>query len=480
MGGTSYEPQKKALSAGVQFVIATPGRLIDLYKEHVIDLKQVRAIVFDEADRMFDMGFKEDAKYVLRRIPDHRQFLVFSATLNFDVLNMAYQFGSNPIEVNVSKDRPKADQVTDVIFHVGQSEKPQYLLSLLKKHAPQQAIIFNNFKSRVERLAVFLTRNNIPAMGISSLLTQAHRNRVMEQFKSENNQNILVATDVAARGLDIKNVDMVINMDLPEDPENYVHRIGRTGRAGAKGVAFSLVSDRDVISLGRIEEYLGHKVTVNWVEDNELFTEFKPYPKESEVTPPRIQSFSSGNPTSRKKTRGRSRSSSPTSTGGRGRKSFRSSASAHSATSTTSTKNSAPSSSIQDMQNMSEKSTSTHRDRRMGRHKKNEKVSTSSSSSSSSALNSNFKERKTEEAKNQRRNSNNDSSSKKISSTLKSKEAQNSSQEKKKTTKKRKKVYSYRSQNKKYSHQLSSQNSSSKSSQPIGQKVSGWVKKLFS
>ena len=283
-GGTSYEPQKKALQEGVQFVIATPGRLIDLYKEHLIDLKQVRAIVFDEADRMFDMGFKDDAKYILRRIPEKRQFLVFSATLNFDVLNVAYQFGANPVEVNVSKDRAKADHVTDEIFHIGQDEKPRYLLSLLKKHKPRQAIVFSNFKSNIERIVTFLTRNGVPAMGISSLLTQAQRNHVMQQFKSDNDQNILIATDVAARGLDIKGVDIVINFDLPDDPENYVHRIGRTGRAGEEGMAFSIVSDRDVVSLSRIESYLEHKIKTGWIEDTDLMKDIQTYPTKSEMS----------------------------------------------------------------------------------------------------------------------------------------------------------------------------------------------------
>ena len=282
-GGVSYDPQKQALKKGVQFVIATPGRLIDLYKEHIIDLKQVRAIVFDEADRMFDMGFKDDAKYILRRIPEHRQFLVFSATLNFDVLNMAYQFGSNPIEININKDQAKADHVTDAIFHIGQSEKPKYLLSLLKKHTPHQAIIFSNFKSEIELIVTFLIRNKVPAIGISSLLTQAQRERVIKQFKSDNDQNILVATDVAARGLDIKEVNTVINFDLPEDPENYVHRIGRTGRAGKKGLAFSVVSDRDVESLTRIESYLEHKINTGWMEDADIIEDFKPYPRKSDM-----------------------------------------------------------------------------------------------------------------------------------------------------------------------------------------------------
>lgn len=274
-GGVSYDKQKEALRGGVEFVIATPGRLIDLYKENLVDMKQVRAIVFDEADRMFDMGFKDDMKYILTRVPKERQFLVFSATLNLDVLNTAYQFGANPVEFNVSRDQAKAENVEDKILHVGQDEKGAHLLALLKLHSPRQAIIFSNFKMNVPRISQFLNDNGFPAVAISSLLTQSQRNRVMEQFKGDSDKNILVATDVAARGLDIKGVDMVINFELPDDPENYVHRIGRTGRAGAKGIAFSLVSDRDVDALSRVEGYLKHKVETDFVEEANLPKEFK-------------------------------------------------------------------------------------------------------------------------------------------------------------------------------------------------------------
>jgi len=274
-GGVAYEKQKDALRGGVEFVIATPGRLLDLYKDNLIDLKQVRAIVFDEADRMFDMGFKDDMKYILTRVPKERQFMVFSATLNLDVMNTAYQFGANPVEFNVSRDQPKAENVEDKIMHVGQDEKGAHLLALLKLHTPRQAIIFSNYKMNVPRVSQFLNDNGFPAVAISSLLTQSQRNRVMEQFKGDSDKNILVATDVAARGLDIKGVDLVVNYELPDDPENYVHRIGRTGRAGAKGLAFSLVSDRDVDALSRVEGYLKHKVNVDFLEEDKIPKDYK-------------------------------------------------------------------------------------------------------------------------------------------------------------------------------------------------------------
>ncbi len=278
-GGTGYEKQKEGLRNKVDFVIATPGRLIDLYKENYVDLKQVKALVFDEADRMFDMGFKDDMKYLLQRIPNQRQLMVFSATMNLDVMTTVYQFGSNPVEINISKDSARAENVKDEIFHVGQEEKPFFLLSLLNLHKPKQAIVFTNFKNNVEKIAQFLIENGLPAVPISSLLSQSQRNKVMELFKAADNQyNIMVATDVAARGLDIKGVDLVVNFELPQDSESYVHRIGRTGRAGQMGQAFSLVSDRDVESLQRIEDYLQQKIAVGFLDDSQLVKDFKPFP----------------------------------------------------------------------------------------------------------------------------------------------------------------------------------------------------------
>ncbi len=283
-GGSSYETQKKKVADRVEFVIGTPGRLIDLYKNHILDFRQVRAIVFDEADRMFDMGFKDDMRYLLQRIPKSRQYLIFSATLNFDVLHTAYRFGADPVEFDLSRDVVKSENVDDCIFHIGENDKPQYLISLLKKENPRQTIVFSNFKVHVERIANFLRANGVPAMGISSLLTQGQRHRVMMQFReTNNNQNVLVATDVAARGLDIQNVDVVINYDLPDDSESYVHRIGRTGRAGECGHAMSLVSEKDVEALQRIENFLKYKIQIGWLENDELAQNMKPMLSERDL-----------------------------------------------------------------------------------------------------------------------------------------------------------------------------------------------------
>ncbi len=279
-GGTGYEKQKEALKGGLHFIVSTPGRLLDLYKEHFVDFKKVRCVIFDEADRMFDMGFKDDMKYILGRIERTRQFLVFSATLNFDVLNTAYEYGAEPIEINISRDQAKADNVKDAIFHIGNNEKPQQLLSLIRKENPKQVIIFTNFKNNVDRISNFLSANNIPSMGLSSLMNQSQRNHVISKFKEENNLNVLVATDVAARGLDITGVDLVINYELPQDCESYVHRIGRTGRAGNEGKAFSFVSDKDVDSLARIEEFTKKKIEIQHLDDIDYVKDFKPMQSE--------------------------------------------------------------------------------------------------------------------------------------------------------------------------------------------------------
>jgi|GEM_PF-1247679 len=276
-GGVAYEEQKKALKEGVDFVIATPGRLIDLFKDNFFDPKQVKCVIFDEADRMFDMGFKEDMKFLLDRIPRDRQFLVFSATLNFDVLTVAYEYGSDPVEIEIDRELPRTEQVKDEILHVGHNEKPMFLLSILKSQDYEQAIVFSNFVRNTPKIEKFLRDNGLKAAGISSALSQSQRMSVMKKFK-DGEINILVATDVAARGLDIENVDLVVNFELPDDSENYIHRIGRTGRAGREGVALSVVSERDVAALNRLESFLKSKLNIGWLEEDLLLKDFKSFP----------------------------------------------------------------------------------------------------------------------------------------------------------------------------------------------------------
>lgn len=286
-GGVPHKKQIEDIKAGADFVIATPGRLIDLFKDHVIDLGQVRTVVFDEADRLFDMGFSDDICYVLDRIPRERQFLAFSATLNLQVLQTCYEYGSDPKEIGEKGDSLKAPDVNDEIFHISRSEKPKYLYSILKKHNPKQVIVFSNLKKNVERISNFLNLNDFPSEAISSLISQDRRNKIIEKFKNSGELKVLVGTDLAARGLDIRNVDLVINYDLPSDAATYVHRIGRTGRAGDKGKAFGLVCEFDVEPLDRIQELLGEKIEIGWMDDEDLINPPKRFPSES----PRNKSY---------------------------------------------------------------------------------------------------------------------------------------------------------------------------------------------
>lgn len=287
VGGIEIEKDIEQLRSPIDFLIATPGRLIDLYKNHHLHLGQVQSLVLDEADKLFDMGFRDDIKYIVSRVPNHRQFLLFSATLNLEVMELAYRFNSDPIEVNLSRrDIPK-DLIEEGLYHVGQKEKPCYLLSLLNKENWNNAIVFSNYKKQVLDLEFFLTKNGIQAMGLSSALSQSQRNKVIQNFKSEKESKVLIATDVAARGLDISGVDLIINYDIPSYFETYIHRIGRTGRAGKKGKAINLSSDYDVEALVNIEQSLKHKIPVLWLEKTEFVEDFKPYQKISDIkTPP--------------------------------------------------------------------------------------------------------------------------------------------------------------------------------------------------
>lgn len=282
VGGMSSEDQIKAIQGGARLITGTPGRVIDLFKERALDLSKVDLLVFDEADRMFDMGFIKDMHYILSKVNPKRQILLFSATMNFSVLNMVYEYGANPQEINVSRDQMTAEKIQQVLFHVGDKEKPAALLALVKKHAGENgtAVVFVNYKERVPWVAAFLTKNGIPAQGLSSLLRQEKRNKIIQGFKA-GEYRALVATDVASRGLDVDNVSLVVNYHLPEEAPTYVHRIGRTARAGRQGIAVSICSSEDAYNQMRVEEFLGHKIPVEWLTEEEMPKEVK-FPRRDE------------------------------------------------------------------------------------------------------------------------------------------------------------------------------------------------------
>ncbi len=275
-GGIDYEKQRTALAAGVDVLIGTPGRLIDYYKQHVYSLRKTRYLVIDEADRMFDMGFIDDLRFLLRKLPDfsRRQSMLFSATLSYRVMELAYEFMNLPEKISVTPEKVTVDKVAQALYHVGKHEKVPLLLGILKKEQPERALVFVNTRRAADMLVERLTRNTWTAAAITGDILNKKRLRLLEEFKA-GQLPLLVATDVASRGIDVKDVSHVFNFDLPQDAEDYVHRIGRTGRAGAEGKAVSLACEEYVYSLEAIEKYIGQKIPVAWAEDDMFVKEVR-------------------------------------------------------------------------------------------------------------------------------------------------------------------------------------------------------------
>ena len=262
-GGTGYEQQRKRLEQGVDILIGTPGRLIDYYKQRVFDLREIQVVVLDEADRMFDLGFIKDIRYLLRRMPkpEKRLGLLFSATLSFRVTELAYEHMNNPVSVKIEPDRVTVDRVKQVCYMTANDEKIPLLIGLLRHMDPRRTIVFVNTKRAADAIWGFLEGNELHSAVLSGDVPQRKRLKLLRHFQS-GELPVLVATDVAARGLHIPDVSHIINFDLPEDAEDYVHRIGRTARAGASGEAISFVCERYAFSLPDIEAFIGHKIAM--------------------------------------------------------------------------------------------------------------------------------------------------------------------------------------------------------------------------
>ncbi|HEC15753.1 MAG TPA: ATP-dependent RNA helicase RhlB [Sedimenticola sp.] len=260
-GGTGYDQQRKQLEEGVDILIGTPGRLIDYFKQKIFDLRAIEVVVLDEADRMFDLGFIKDIRYLLRRMPppDKRLGLLFSATLSFRVTELAYEHMNNPEAVKIETDKVTADKVKQTCYMTANEEKIPLLIGLLRHMDPHRTIVFVNTKREADRVWGYLEGNGLHAAVLSGDVPQKKRMSLLRQFQS-GELPVMVATDVAARGLHIPDVSHVINYDLPEDAEDYVHRIGRTARAGASGDAISFACERYAFSLPDIEDYIGHKI----------------------------------------------------------------------------------------------------------------------------------------------------------------------------------------------------------------------------
>jgi ATP-dependent RNA helicase RhlB len=261
-GGTGYEQQREAVRAGVDILIGTPGRLIDYFKQHVFDLRAIQVIVMDEADRMFDLGFIKDIRYLLRRCPpaEQRMGMLFSATLSYRVTELAYEHMNNPEEVKIEAEMT-ADRVREVGYMTANEEKIPLLIGLLKQMPDARSIVFVNTKRAADLVWGFLQGNGFDSAILSGDVPQNKRLSLLKKF-TEGDVDVLVATDVAARGLHIPAVSHVFNFDLPDDCEDYVHRIGRTARAGAEGDAISFVCETHAFSLPDIETYIGHRIPI--------------------------------------------------------------------------------------------------------------------------------------------------------------------------------------------------------------------------
>ncbi|HTE42741.1 MAG TPA: DEAD/DEAH box helicase [Steroidobacteraceae bacterium] len=262
-GGVDYDKQRRHLEAGVDILIGTPGRMIDFYKQHVIDLRSVQVAVLDEADRMFDLGFISDIRYILRRLPspEKRLNLLFSATLSHRVLELAYEHMNNPTLVRIEPDKMTVDRVRQVMYYPSNDEKPRLLVGLLKHMNPQRCMVFVNTRRAAEDVERILRGNGINAEAISGDVPQRKRLRMLRDFHA-GTLAVLIGTDVASRGLHIPDVTHIFNYDLPNEAEDYVHRIGRTARAGAEGDAISFGCEEYVMSVPDIEAYIGRRLPV--------------------------------------------------------------------------------------------------------------------------------------------------------------------------------------------------------------------------
>ncbi|MED5526225.1 ATP-dependent RNA helicase RhlB [Gallaecimonas pentaromativorans] len=276
-GGEGYDSQRKQLEDGIDILIGTTGRIIDYFKQGVFDLKAIQVVVLDEADRMFDLGFIKDIRYLFRRMPEptQRLNLLFSATLSFKVQELAYEHMDNPEHVEVEPAQKTGARISEELLYPSKEDKYKLLLTLIEEDWPERAIVFANTKIVCERVWGHLAADGHRVGLLTGDVPQKKRVKILEEF-TEGKLDFLVATDVAARGLHIPAVTHVYNFDLPDDCEDYVHRIGRTGRAGASGHAVSLACEEYVFNLPAIEEYIGHEIPVTQYRSDALLTDLKP------------------------------------------------------------------------------------------------------------------------------------------------------------------------------------------------------------
>jgi len=276
-GGTGYEQQRRKIENGIDILIGTPGRIIDYFKQGVFKLDQVQVAILDEADRMFDLGFIKDIRYLLRKLPkpEERLNMLFSATLSQRVMELAYEHMNEPELIQVEPDKITADRVRQAIFFPSNPDKLPLLVGLIREMGTGRIMVFVNMKRDAEKVEDYLKANGIDAQAISGDVPQTKRQNMLKRFLS-GELAVLIGTDVASRGLHIPDVHYVINYDLPQDCEDYVHRIGRTARAGASGDAISFGCETYAVALPEIEEFIGHKIPVANYNPDDLPELIKP------------------------------------------------------------------------------------------------------------------------------------------------------------------------------------------------------------
>ncbi len=265
-GGTRIDPEIKLLWKGVEILVATPGRLLDHIGQRTVNLSQVEILVLDEADRMLDMGFVPDVRKICALLPEKRQTLLFSATFSDEVRHMAKEFQDHPEIIEVAARNSIADNLTQVLYPVDQNRKADLLIHLIRRDSMEQVLVFTRSKIGASRLASYLDRRGVSCSAIHGDRSQAERTRALEAFRGRF-VKVLVATDVASRGLDIEDLPYVVNYELPYEPQDYIHRIGRTGRAGASGTAISLVSPDEVDELRGVQRLLRKSIPCEVVEE---------------------------------------------------------------------------------------------------------------------------------------------------------------------------------------------------------------------
>lgn len=287
-GGTDYKKQMDTIKSNVDVIIGTPGRIIDFYRQGTFTLDNVQVMVLDEADRMFDLGFIKDIRFLLRRMPpaDKRLNMLFSATLSYKVTELAYEHMNQPVLIKIETEEVTSKAIRQSAFCPSNEQKIPLLLGVLKKYTPQRSIIFVNTKRCAERLNDYLNANGFVTAVLSGDVPQEKRQRLLTDFQ-ENKIRLMIATDVAARGLHIADVSHVINYDLPQEVEDYVHRIGRTARFGASGEAISFICEEYAYSMPDIETYIGQKVPIQPITADLLPEVVKPERKPRPEKPAR-------------------------------------------------------------------------------------------------------------------------------------------------------------------------------------------------